>query len=112
MSQEISSIIEDMGNVTEINGGEGSDEQRRIEILADINELTHYAVQGNFVLVRTNRGRCLIEKRDKLVGFMFKAHNQIGCVSFWYNASSVTHLGDLLRANAKKRVSMQQLTQR
>ena len=116
MTPEIQIVMKTMGTPVDIsNDEEANNETERMEILSDLNKLTHYAVQGNHVLIRTNKGRCLVEKRDIdggfLVGFMYQEHNKPRTVCFWYNPNSVANIGDLLRENAGKRVSMQSLTQ-
>lgn len=116
MTEEIHRIMRRMGDPVDISSDNGMNEMRREEILLDLTaQMTHFAVQDTFVLIRTNNGRCLMEKRtvhdSPMVGFMYQTHNSGESVSFWYNASSVQNIGAHLRGHMDKRVSMERLTQ-
>lgn len=116
MSESISTIMRRMNRPKDISGDDdGGNEMLRVDTLADLQEFTHFAVEGNHVLIRTNKGRCLVEKREvhgaPMVGFVYQEHNKSESIAFWYNANSVEFLGPLLRNNPGKRVSMQRLIQ-
>lgn len=108
-------LIQRFGSPRDISSDAGDNEMLRVTLLHDLNSLTHYAVQGNYVLVRTVKGRCLVERRSegaaKLVHFTYQEHNKTDSVTFWFNASSVQHVATLLRENTGKRVPMEALSQ-
>ncbi len=109
----IQKLIQQFGTPRDISGDGVDDETQREEILASLKSVTHYAVFENFVLIRTVKGRCLLEKRNvegaPMVGFMYKEHNKKESVAFWYNASSVKDLGEALRTVPGKRVEMERM---
>lgn len=102
-------VFKSFGNPLPINDDAGDNEQRRIDILTDLNRFTHYAVHETFVMIRTPLARCLMERREvkgaPMVGFVYKAHTQSQSYAFWMNAASVTNIGQMLRDNAGKRIS-------
>lgn len=104
------------GEIRNIDSDGPDDESRREDIINDLSTLTHYAVYGSNVLIRTVAGRCMIEKKSlqgsDVISFTYRDHRDTVSEKFLMNASSISkHLGDMLRDNRGKRVDMVALTQ-
>jgi hypothetical protein len=76
-------------------------ELMREDLCADAYHATHVAVDGGTVVAKTPLGVCImrVQSRDgsRLVWFDHSSDNGWARRVFWYNASSVDGLGQMLR---------------
>lgn len=72
----------------------------REEVLSEVYRAEAVAVHDGVVLVRTPSGACSIECDDErgLVTFDYMTNASWSRTRFWMNKSSVSDLGDILRA--------------
>jgi hypothetical protein len=94
-----------------IDTPEGGSE--REDVLNDVYRFTAFAARGDVVAVRTPNGRALLEARTvrgcRLVDVDYVPAGRVERVSFRMNASSLSDLGDRLRAAADKRADFDTL---
>ena len=91
---------------------EAVDKFEREEMMAEASRFTRFAVRkntrkGNTVWLLTPNGRFSIDVMDEDRVLLFTYAPNVGAaetVTFWFNASSVKHLGNALRAAPEKRI--------
>ena len=73
----------------------------REDLCADVYHATHVATANGTVIAKTPLGLCVMRVQNldgsKLVWFDHSSNNAWTRRTFWYNASSVEQLGQLLR---------------
>ena len=89
--------------------GRPADEFAREELLGKAFQATAFGVHKDAVIMRVPGGRMIAEKRTvqgaPIVFFEYCEDGRWGKTTFWFNASSVSNLGDHLRAHPELRVS-------
>lgn len=85
-----------------------ADEFEREDLQMDAEAFTEFATQGGQVLLRTPRGRTLVERREvagggAIIVFTHAPRGSWDLVAWWFNPHSVASLGDALRAAPDRR---------